>query len=121
MEAAVIAALEGSERPMTAYAVQDMAAAQGIQLYPTQVYRTLRRLVERSEVVRIESINAFVLTNGPADAIVICDQCKRAIPVAAGAPARAISDLIAETGFSVGHLVIEAHGRCARCVRGAIG
>lgn len=120
MEAAVIAALEGSDRPMTAYAVQDLAAAQGIQLYPTQVYRTLRRLVDRGEVARIESINSFVLTSGPADAIAICDQCKRAIPVAAQAPTRAIADLIGETGFSVTHLIIEAHGRCGRCARGIL-
>lgn len=116
MEAAVIAALERSERPMTAYAVQDLVAAHGIQLYPTQVYRTLRRLVERSEVARIESINAFVLTSGPADAMAICDQCKRAVPVNAGMLVRTLSDLIAETGFSVERLVIEAHGRCANCV-----
>jgi hypothetical protein len=79
-----------------------------------------REVVERGEVARIESINSFVLTSGPADAIAICDQCKRAIPVAAQAPTRAIADLIGETGFSVSHLVIEAHGRCGRCARGIL-
>lgn len=116
MEAAVIAALKDTERPMTAYAIQDRAASQGLQLYPTQIYRTMRRLTAGGRVTRIESINAFVLTSGPADAIAICNECGRAAPVAASAAASALMGLIADSGFEVSHLVVEAHGRCAECL-----
>jgi len=115
MEATIIAILERSVSPITAYTIQDRAAANGVQLYPTQVYRTMARLTAAGKVTRVESVNAFLLTPMASNAIAICAGCGRAYPLEAREPIDAIKRLFAETGFDVSALVVEAQGRCRGC------
>src|SRR3546814_12693557 len=55
----VLEVLRTEGRAMTAYQILDALREHGLRA-PVQVYRALERLLEREEVHRIESLNAFV-------------------------------------------------------------
>lgn len=116
LEAAVVAALDdASDRPLTAYAIQDRAAAGGQRLYPTQIYRVMARLIAAGQVHRIESANAYMLRRSPSDAVALCDGCGRAFAYAMARPAEDIGRAIDASGFAVRSLLIEAVGLCRDC------
>ena len=87
MSALILSILEQADRPLTAYAIQAQAAATGIQLYPTQIYRTVRRLVAEERVTRIETANAYIAWRTTTDAIAVCSSCGRAFPFPIGSRA----------------------------------
>lgn len=115
MDAAVLAILTEAGQPLTAYAVQDRAAAGGLQFYPTQIYRTMHRLIEKHEVTRIESANAYAIQHDRGAAIAICRVCGKAVPVFVGRAIRETIDAIGSGGFEIDKLVVEAVGICKSC------
>lgn len=115
MEAVIIGVLGKSAVPLTAYAIQNRAAIEGVRLYPTQVYRTMARLTAAGKTMRLESINSFLLTTEASDAVAICGECGRAIPVSARTAVEELKRLIVKADFEISMLVIEAHGRCRHC------
>lgn len=116
MSALIVSILELADRPLTAYAIQGQAAATGVQLYPTQIYRTVRRLVAEDRVTRIETANAYVLRQAATDMIAICTSCDRAFPLRLGGPLDELVETIRQSGFTVANVVIEAMGECRDCV-----
>src|SRR5690606_23348370 len=78
-ERSVLAALEGGERPLSAYDILGRAPVETLKA-PVQVYRALKKLERLGLVHRIEALNAFVAcTHGRHRAhrpgFVICRAC----------------------------------------------
>ncbi|MGR4892695.1 hypothetical protein ACIPPQ_16815 [Sphingopyxis sp. LARHCG72] len=116
MSALILSILDEVDRPLTAYAIQAQAAATGVQLYPTQIYRTVRRLVAEERVTRIETANAYLIRRAATDMIAICSSCGRAFPLRLGSQLDELIETIGTSGFSAVNVVIEAMGQCRDCV-----
>jgi Fur family zinc uptake transcriptional regulator len=104
--------------PMKAYDLLDAFKAGGSTAPPT-VYRALDALVDIGLAHRIPSINAYVACHreddGHAASFLICDCCGSVEEVPA--PANAIRAAIArQSRFQPQALMIEARGRCERCM-----
>lgn len=115
MSALILSILEQADRPLTAYGIQAQAAAAGVQLYPTQIYRTVRRLVEEARVARIETANAYMASRTAAAAIAVCRSCGRAFPFPIGSALNECNETLRASGFVMDNLVIEALGKCRDC------
>lgn len=115
LDAAVLAILRAAELPLTAYAVQDRAAVAGLQLYPTQIYRVMRRLMDQGEVGRVESANAYSIQRGEPGSLLICQACEKVSTVVVNRAAGDIIDAALAAGFEIDRLILEAVGRCASC------
>lgn len=115
MSALILSILDQSDRPLTAYGIQAQAAAAGVQLYPTQIYRTVRRLVEEARVTRIETANAYMASRTAAAAIAVCGSCGRAFPFPIGSAFNECTETLRASGFAMDNLVIEALGECRDC------
>lgn len=120
MRRQVLSALAGSHRPIGAYEIMDLVAAEGTRPAPITVYRALDFLIEQGLVHRIESRNAFLAcaTTHANDALVaflICERCGAVGEVPAGAVMQAISQAAKPLGFTPKMPVIEVSGLCAHC------
>lgn len=89
------------------------------RIAPPTVYRALTRLMERGEIHRLESLNAFIACRctGGHDAAVmsICEDCGRIEESVAPDLFAALSALAGQSGFQSTRHVVELHGRCASC------
>lgn len=116
----VLDVLRTERRAMTAYEVLDMLREHGLRA-PAQVYRALDSLLEREEVHRIESLNAFVACrhrhHGDIGGFAICDDCRQIweFTLPEGAEITALAD---SKGFETHEVMVELHGRCAACKPG---
>ena len=115
MSALILSILEDADRPLTAYGIQAQAAATGVPLYPTQIYRTVRRLVDEARVTRIETANAYMVSRTAAAAIAICRSCGRAFAIPIGSGLNELTATLETSGFVMDNLVIEALGECHDC------
>jgi Fur family zinc uptake transcriptional regulator len=105
-------------QPAKAY---DLIAAFGIDGKPAKpptVYRALEFLEKQGFAHRIESLNAYVACRmgeaGHDAAFLICDCCGATREVDPSA-AKGIAEAGAASGYTVTHVTIEAHGKCADC------
>ena len=114
----VLAALQGSRKPMTAYDLLARLRPKGITA-PTTIYRALERLIDEGRVHRLESLNAFVVCgcdHGQNAAVFsICSNCGRTEEIADVRLHKDIQALASHSGFTLSNSVVEMHGRCRRC------
>jgi Fur family zinc uptake transcriptional regulator len=113
----VLEVLRSERRAMTAYQILDALREHGLRA-PVQVYRALESLLEREEVHRIESLNAFVACNhrdhGDLGGFAICDDCRTIweFTLPEGTEITALAD---SKGFETHEVMVELHGRCTGC------
>lgn len=116
----VLAALNASEVPMTAYEILDLAGVrdQGLKA-PLTIYRALERLMAQGLVHRIESLNAFVACeHGPhreAVGFMSCELCRKTIELPVGECERLLQDAAESNGFHIDKVTVEVFGRCVVC------
>jgi Fur family zinc uptake transcriptional regulator len=122
----VLELLLAEHRAMGAYEILPRLAAEGLGSQPPVVYRALDFLVGHGLAHRIERLNAFVACGGPAEAhaaaFLICQDCGAVAEARLDAdalPGKALAGAAASAGFRIGSTVVEALGRCARCVGAA--
>jgi Fur family zinc uptake transcriptional regulator len=113
----VLEVLRSERRAMSAYQILDALRDHGLRA-PVQVYRALESLLEREEVHRIESLNAFVACNhrdhGDLGGFAICDDCRTIWEFTLPEGAE-ITALAGSKGFETHQVTVELHGRCAGC------
>lgn len=120
MRAGVFAALAAFERPASAYDVTDaVSAAQGRRVAANSVYRILDLFVARNVVMRVESVNAYVVNAHPDcrhDCIfLVCDGCGQAVHVDDDALGVMLREQAEKRGFVPAKSVIEMRGQCKAC------
>ena len=115
----VLALLQESGRPLSAYEVLDQLRAQGTCWQPPTVYRALDFLLENGLVHRIASLNAFIGCVHPGELhqgqFLICKACHAAIELELPAISQAIVAGAAAVGFAVESQTVEVVGLCAGC------
>lgn len=117
-QAAALAALAASGRPLTAYEVLDAVRRERPTAAAPTAYRALARLVALGLAHRIESINAWVAcscAHAGQPLFSICDDCGSVDEIDDGEVAAKVRGLAEAGGFAPTRSVIELHGRCAGC------
>lgn len=112
-----------SHRAMGAYDVLDRLAAEGYGRQPPVAYRALEFLVDQGLAHRVQLLNAFAACMDPAHdhqpAFLICRSCNRIAEAPAETVRTALQAAVAETGFAVERLSVEATGLCPACQEAA--
>jgi len=109
-----------ARRPVKAYDLLESLRDRHAGAAPPTVYRALDFLLENGFIHRLESINAFVFCQHPAEAhqvpFLICDVCESATEVCdEGAIAHLIERQAHDFGFRAKAQTLEVHGVCRRC------
>lgn len=119
---AVLSALDGAERPLSAYEILEKARSGSFRA-PTQVYRSLQKLEGQGLVHRIEALSAFVTCSARHDhehrpAFVICRGCNSVREFQAPGVLKLAREAAGQD-FSVEAVSLEIFGRCASCIAGS--
>lgn len=121
---AVLTALQGAEKPLTAYDILGLPTIRKAGMKaPLTIYRALDRLVTQGLAHRIESLNAFVhCGHGPHDhatGFLICTDCGRTLEVHLEACEKHLAGRARDQGFAVDDVRVEMTGRCPDCAASA--
>ncbi len=108
-----------NHRPLGAYEILAVLAAEGRSAAPPTVYRALEFLLEQGLVHRLSSLNAFVGCSRPGHAgsgqFLICRSCGNAAELNDRAVEHAITRSAASQGFAVHRHSVEISGVCPDC------
>jgi Fur family zinc uptake transcriptional regulator len=106
-------------RPLGAYDVLEILAAERGRVAPPTVYRSLDFLQEQGLVHKVLSVNGFVAccesARPHAAELFICRHCGTAVEVARKAADPRLEEAAAELDFAIDSVVLEVRGRCADC------
>ncbi len=112
--------LRAATGPLSTYEIRDRIVAGGDRISVPQVYRIVARLVAAARIRRVETLNGYIPGAG-GDALAICRHCSSVTRVPIGGLMQQLSAFIGAQGFEIDDIIIEARGRCARCLRGRTG
>ena len=109
-----------ARKPVKAYDLLESLRDNHAGAAPPTVYRALDFLLENGFIHKLESINAFVFCQHPAEAhqvpFLICDECENATEVCdEGAIAKLIEQQARGFGFRAKAQTLEVHGVCKGC------
>ena len=109
-----------ARKPVKAYDLLESLRDSHAGAAPPTVYRALDFLLENGFIHKLESINAFVFCQHPAEAhqvpFLICDKCENATEVCdEGAIAKLIEQQARGFGFRAKAQTLEVHGVCKVC------
>ncbi|OQW44265.1 MAG: Fur family transcriptional regulator [Proteobacteria bacterium SG_bin6] len=120
MRGSVFEALQGFDRPASAYDIADaVSQREGRRVAANSVYRILDLFVGANLARRVESANAYVANTHPGcrhDCIfLVCDQCGRSQHLDDDVLTSGVRAAASRAGFVAERPVIEVRGRCAAC------
>jgi len=119
LRARVLEILWQSHRPLGAYAILKVLAADGRRGAPPTVYRALEFLCEQGLAHRVASLNAFVGCAAPGHAtqgeFLICAVCGTVAEITDPAIDRAIRHSASARGFDAARHTLEVTGCCPNC------
>jgi Fur family zinc uptake transcriptional regulator len=119
LRARVLEIVWQSHKPLGAYDILAVLAAEGRSSAPPTVYRALEFLLEQGLVHRLSSLNAFIGCSQPGHAgsgqFLICRSCGNAAELNDGGIERAITGSAAAQGFAVHGHTVEISGVCPDC------
>ena len=119
MQTAVLAILRDSKSPHSAYTLLDRLQETYPKIAPPTVYRALATLVERGQIHRLESLNAYVACQSEAhhqaSVLSICDDCGIVEETFEPDIFSRLSAALRKSGFSAQRHIIEVNGICASC------
>ena len=108
-----------NHKPLGAYDILAVLAAEGRSSAPPTVYRALEFLLEQGLVHRLSSLNAFVGCSRPGHAgsgqFLICRSCGNAAELNDEGVEGAITRSAASQGFAVHGHTVEIDGVCPDC------
>ena len=119
MQTAVLALLRDSKSPHAAYTLLDRLQETYPKIAPPTVYRALAALVERGQIHRLESLNAYVACQSEAhhqaSVLSICEDCGIVEETFEPDIFSRLSAALRKSGFSAQRHIIEVNGICASC------
>jgi Fur family zinc uptake transcriptional regulator len=109
-----------ARKPVKAYDLLESLRDNHAGAAPPTVYRALDFLLDNGFIHQLQSVNAFVFCQHPAEAhqvpFLICDTCESATEVCdEGAIARLIEQQARGFGFRAKAQTLEVHGVCRQC------
>ncbi len=106
-------------RPLGAYAILEVLAAEGHSPSPPTVYRALEFLLTHGLAHRLSSLNAYIGCPHPghrgAGQFLLCAACETAVEIHNPEIERAIERAAAAEGFAAQLHTVEISGLCPRC------
>ena len=115
----VLELIWASHVPVGAYEVLRRLSLEHERAAPPTVYRAIDFLLDQGLIHRIESLNAFVGCDQPADRhagqFLICDDCGSAAELQDSKINKAISAGADKAGFAVARSTVEVRGLCPDC------
>lgn len=122
LDAPVLALLAATTRALTSYDLVELLAAQGERVQPTQVYRSLDRLIARGKARRIECMRAYAPTAETPDPLVVaCTACRAFVDADGNGMRKRLQAHAAARGFVATGMVAEVMALCAACANDAQG
>ena len=110
-----------SHRPLGAYAILEVLAADGRSPAPPTVYRALEFLTEHGLVHRLASLNAFIGCSQPGHPgtgeFLLCQRCGIAAELDDPRIRSAIQRTAVAEGFEIQEHTVEVSGLCPNCQR----
>ncbi|MDF1748607.1 MAG: Fur family transcriptional regulator [Alphaproteobacteria bacterium] len=119
-EALVFGILNGTDQPLSAYAILDQLRDDGLRA-PVQVYRALDRLLEFGMAHRLESLNAFVACNhdhpeeAAQTAFAICESCGKVTEFTDPSLDEYLAYWAKSENFAPTRTTLELRGLCSAC------
>ncbi len=114
VESLLLDLLGRASRPLSANALTERARRDGIDIYPSQVFRGLDRLCRARRAHRVELAGGYIAGDSRR-AGMVCNTCGSFQPLDAGPVFAELDDLASENGFSIARYVVEGPGICDRC------
>jgi len=119
LRARVLEIVWQSHKPLGAYDILAVLAAEGRSAAPPTVYRALEFLLEQGLVHRLSSLNAFVGCSRPGHTgsgqFLICKTCGNAAELNDSGVERAITRSALSQGFDAVRHTVEISGVCPEC------
>ena len=119
MQTAVLAILRDSKSPHSAYTLLDRLQETYPKIAPPTVYRALAALVERGQIHRLESLNAYIACQSEAhhqaSVLSICEDCGAVEENFEPDIVSRLSAALRKSGFSAQRHIIEVNGICESC------
>lgn len=119
MQTAVLAILRDSKSPHSAYTLLDRLQETYPKIAPPTVYRALATLVERGQIHRLESLNAYIACQSEAhhqaSVLSICEDCGAVEENFEPDIVSRLSAALRKSGFSAQRHIIEVNGICESC------
>ena len=119
MQTEILSILRDSKNPHSAYTLLDRLQETYPKIAPPTVYRALATLVERGQIHRLESLNAYVACQSEAhhqtSVLSICDDCGVVEETFEPDIVSRLSAALRKSGFSAQRHIIEVNGICASC------
>lgn len=109
-----------SHVPVGAYDILSQLNSGGGRTAPMAVYRALEFLLENGLVHRLASLNAFIGCahigkDHHAAQFLICRVCETAAELDSAPLTRALTQAVAERGFTIDSQIVEISGFCPHC------
>ncbi|MEO1046092.1 MAG: transcriptional repressor [Pseudomonadota bacterium] len=105
--------------PIGAYTISEHSARHseniGQKLAPTQVYRSITRLVEAGRITHLVSCNAYAPARNDPAIHLLCAECNQHQPVADDQVAMMLRRMCARSGFTDREIHVELTGLCPDC------
>lgn len=114
-DALVLGTLRAANQPLSAYDIAERASSQGMRIVANQVYRTLARLMEQGTVVRIETLNAYIVRQSSANICLVCRDCHMVEFIELPGIRRTIVNSAPASHFQHLNGLVEAQGQCVDC------
>ena len=107
--------LTRSTCPIGAYEIAKQANEKSHRLSPTQVYRSLGRLMKSSKVEQVASLNAYLIAAKKSRVHLLCRECGTVKSVEENKSNAALMDVVASVMFRARTTHIEIAGQCKSC------
>ena len=115
----VLALLEASDRPMSAYQILEQLQLTEPDIAPPTVYRTLSALTDMGSAHRLESLKAFVLCRcshvESVPVLAICEDCGSVEEHDGSGLLPTLNALTGQNAFRADRHIVEIHGQCGSC------
>jgi Fur family zinc uptake transcriptional regulator len=119
LRARVLEIVWRNHKPLGAYDILAVLAAEGRSSAPPTVYRALEFLLEQGLVHRLSSLNAFMGCSRPGHAgsgqFLICRSCGNAAELNDSRVERTIARSAVSQGFTIHGHTVEISGICRDC------
>ena len=114
----VLNLLQDSGEPLKAYFILDSLKKEGLNS-PLQVYRALDKLVELGKILKVESLNSFIICNNSNcasnTAFTICERCGKVKEIKNNNLTEGVNELVKENKLNITRYNLEFYVVCNSC------
>lgn len=115
----ILAILKAENKAMSAYELLEKAKPYGFQA-PIQIYRILKKLTDQCLIVKLNTLNMYVLNQAELTAsyqlFTVCTECQRVQTLAIPQLKNCVESSIKAKRFNPKYPYLEVLGQCFSCI-----